>query len=497
MTQPLIGSHLSTAGGWDKLIERSHEEHGTTFAFFPCSPYGRRSKALDPDGAAAFGAHLKTEHYGPLVVHAPYVYNFAGKDEGKRAFAIDALAEDMRLLAPIRAAGQETYLNIHPGSHVGQGTENGCRLIADALNHVAEQACDTGIPILPETMAGKGTECGRSFEEIASIISQLDNPEAGYDLVDDYDGVIRQLDDVIGLGKIKAIHANDSMYGLASHKDRHANIGDGKLGLQFFTRLVNDPRLNTLPMILEPRKPHPTRTAKKSHCCETYASTKRHTTTRHTTTSPQQRDNRTMNTNTTPTALIITANPEHHSLTNAAGKAFAEGFRAHGGDTDTLDLYDAGFNPVYTSADRAHYLGKADMPEDVAAIQTRLAQADVITLVFPIYWYTMPAMIKGLFDRVICRGFAYNADGTPGALAGKTVRVIMLTGGPESWYKSDGIGEALDNQIRRQMLRKYCGVEDTEIIYVDNLSMGDDDPAKREAAAAQLARIEELGASLA
>ena len=270
MTQPLIGSHLSTAGGWDKLIERSHEEHGTTFAFFPCSPYGRRSKALDPDGAAAFGAHLKTEHYGPLVVHAPYVYNFAGKDEGKRAFAIDALAEDMRLLAPIRAAGQETYLNIHPGSHVGQGTENGCRLIADALNRVAEQAGDTGIPILLETMAGKGTECGRSFEEIASIISQLDNPEtvgvtfdtchvfdAGYDLVDDYDGVIRQLDDVIGLGKIKAIHANDSMYGLASHKDRHANIGDGKLGLQFFPRLVNDPRLNTLPMILETKETTP------------------------------------------------------------------------------------------------------------------------------------------------------------------------------------------------------------------------------------------------
>lgn len=270
MTQPLIGSHLSTAGGWDKLIERSHEEHGTTFAFFPCSPYGRRSKALDPDGAAAFGAHLKTEHYGPLVVHAPYVYNFAGKDEGKRAFAIDALAEDMRLLAPIRAAGQETYLNIHPGSHVGQGAENGCRLIADALNRVAEQAGDTGIPILLETMAGKGTECGRSFEEIASIISQLDNPEtvgvtfdtchvfdAGYDLVDDYDGVIRQLDDVIGLGKIKAIHANDSMYGLASHKDRHANIGDGKLGLQFFPRLVNDPRLNTLPMILETKETTP------------------------------------------------------------------------------------------------------------------------------------------------------------------------------------------------------------------------------------------------
>ncbi|WP_034528223.1 NAD(P)H-dependent oxidoreductase [Bifidobacterium stellenboschense] len=204
-----------------------------------------------------------------------------------------------------------------------------------------------------------------------------------------------------------------------------------------------------------------------------------------------------MNTTTTRTALIITANPEHHSLTNATGKAFAEGFHAHGGETRILDLYDAGFNPVYTSADRAHYLGKADMPKDVAAIQARLAQADVIALVFPIYWYTMPAMVKGLFDRVICRGFAYNADGTPGALAGKTVRVIMLTGGPESWYESDGIGEALDNQIRRQTFMKYCGVKDVEIVYVDNLSMGDDDPAKREAAAKQLDGIRQLGASLA
>ncbi|PLS26407.1 deoxyribonuclease IV [Bifidobacterium parmae] len=270
MTELLIGSHLSTAGGWDKLIERSHAERGTTFAFFPRSPYGRRSKALDPDGAAAFGARLAAEHYGPLVVHAPYVYNLAGKDPAKRAFAIDALAEDLHLLAPIRAAGQETYLNIHPGSHVGQGAETGCRLIAEALDRVREQAAGTGITILLETMAGKGTECGRSFEELASIIDRLadsDNVgvtfdtchvcDAGYDLIDDYDEVIRKLDDIIGLDKVKAIHANDSMYGLASHKDRHANIGDGKLGLPFFTRLVNDPRMNTLPMILETKETTP------------------------------------------------------------------------------------------------------------------------------------------------------------------------------------------------------------------------------------------------
>ena len=279
MTGLLIGSHLSTSGGWAQLIERSHEEHGTTFAFFPRSPYGKQSKSLNPTGARTFAERLKAEHYGPIVAHAPYVYNLAGKDEAKRTFAIDALAEDLRLLAPIRAAGQDIYLNIHPGSHVGQGAEQGCRLIADGLNHVfnalaeddgAEDA-DVRVPVLLETMAGKGTECGRSFEQLRSIIDAVDDGErlgvtldtchvydAGYDLLDDYDGVIRQLDDTIGLDKVKAIHANDSIFGLGSHKDRHANIGEGKLGLPFFTHLVNDPRMATLPMILETKEQTPT-----------------------------------------------------------------------------------------------------------------------------------------------------------------------------------------------------------------------------------------------
>ena len=167
--------------------------------------------------------------------------------------------------------------------------------------------------------------------------------------------------------------------------------------------------------------------------------------------------------------LVITSNPEKDSMTDAVGAAFAAGAVERGASADVLDLYDEGFNPVYSAADRAHYLGHAPMPEDVVPIQRRLAQADVIALVFPIYWYTMPAMVKGLFDRVICRGFAYHPDGTPGALADKTVRVIMLTG----------------------------GVKDVELVYVDNLSMGDDSSDKRKAAAAQLEGIRQLGASLA
>lgn len=269
MTKLFIGSHLSTSGGWKALLERSHDENGSAFAFFPRSPYGKRSKALDPSTAGEFGTQLKAEGYGPLVVHAPYVYNLAGKDEDKRRFAINALAEDIELLTPIREAGQETYINIHPGAHVGQGAETGCRLISEGLNQVFERA--NGIMVLLETMAGKGTECGRNFEELATIMDGIDNKtnvgvtfdtchvlDAGYDLVNDYDGVMRQLDDVIGLNTVKAIHVNDSQFGLNSHKDRHANIGEGQLGLPFFTRLVNDPNMARLPMILETKEQTPT-----------------------------------------------------------------------------------------------------------------------------------------------------------------------------------------------------------------------------------------------
>lgn len=280
-----VGSHLSASGGWNALIKRSHEQDGNTFAFFPRSPYGSRSKSLTPAAAAEFGHQLHAEGYGPLVAHAPYVYNFAAKDSAKRDFAVQALAEDLKLLAPVAAAGQRIYLNIHPGSHVGQGVEEGLRLIAEGLNRVNEIVSasvpsatsggggdgtdDTAVPILLETMAGKGTECGSTFEQIAAIISQVDlrwRPsigvtldtchvyDAGYDLLSDFDGVLDEFDRTIGLDRLKAIHVNDSQFGLGSHKDRHANIGHGKLGLEFFARLVNDERTAPLPMILETKE---------------------------------------------------------------------------------------------------------------------------------------------------------------------------------------------------------------------------------------------------
>lgn len=200
--------------------------------------------------------------------HAPYVYNLAGKDEAKRTFAIEALAEDIELLTAIREAGQEVYINTHPGAHVGQGSETGCRLISEGLNQVFERAA--GVMVLLETMAGKGTECGRNFDELATIMDGVENKanvgvtfdtchvlDAGYDLVHDYDGVMRQLDEAIGLAKVKAIHVNGSQFGLGSHKDRHANIGEGQLGIPFFTRLVNDPTMAKLPMILETKEQTP------------------------------------------------------------------------------------------------------------------------------------------------------------------------------------------------------------------------------------------------
>ena len=181
----------------------------------------------------------------------------------------EKLAEDIELLTAIREAGQEVYINIHPGAHVGQGTETGCRLISEGLNQVFERT--TGVMVLLETMAGKGTECGRNFEELATIMNGVENKanvgvtfdtchvlDAGYDLENDYDGVMRQLDEAIGLARVKAIHVNDSQFGLGSHKDRHANIGQGQLGIPFFTRLVNDPTMAKLPMILETKEQTPT-----------------------------------------------------------------------------------------------------------------------------------------------------------------------------------------------------------------------------------------------
>ncbi|RBQ00009.1 NAD(P)H-dependent oxidoreductase [Bifidobacterium xylocopae] len=195
--------------------------------------------------------------------------------------------------------------------------------------------------------------------------------------------------------------------------------------------------------------------------------------------------------------VAITANPDPKSLTDAVGNAFLNGAAEGGASTDLIDLNTEGFNPVYTMEDRLHFLDQGPLPEDVAAMQGRIADADVLAFVFPVYWFSMPALMKGFIDRVLCRRFAYNVDGTPGVLAGRKVRLIMLCGAEEERLRADGVDEAIDIQLVRRTLGDYCGVGDVEKIYVDQLVAGDDDPQVREAIERRLVEITLMGRRLA
>ncbi|MCI1915136.1 MAG: deoxyribonuclease IV [Bifidobacteriaceae bacterium] len=263
-----LGQHLSTTNGWGGLVEQAKAHDNTAFAFFPRSPYGRESKKLKSEDPAPLVDAQRTLGWGPLVAHAPYVYNLAGKDAGKRAFAITSMQEDAQLLATAVPEGGTIYFNFHPGSHVGQGMDTGIRLIADGLKEVLPQVPDS-VQILLETMAGKGTEVGSKFEELAAIIAHLDAEapdvsarvgvtldtchvyDAGYDVLQNLTGVLAEFNEVVGLNRLKALHINDSKFGFQSHKDRHAPIGLGELGVDFFGEVVNNPTLKKLPMVLE------------------------------------------------------------------------------------------------------------------------------------------------------------------------------------------------------------------------------------------------------
>ncbi|WEV65352.1 NAD(P)H-dependent oxidoreductase [Bifidobacterium sp. ESL0764] len=195
--------------------------------------------------------------------------------------------------------------------------------------------------------------------------------------------------------------------------------------------------------------------------------------------------------------LAFTANPEPASLTQTIGKAFLEGAAEKGATTEFVDLHAIGFDPTYRMSDRKQYLDEAPMPDDVAALQQKILDADVIALVFPVYWCQMPAMMKGFTERVLCRHFGYNPDGSKSAIADKKFRVIMLTGSSEQWYRESGIHDAIHKQVIYYMFHHYCGVDDAELVYVDNLEMGDDSPKARAAVAKQIEHIKQLGASMA
>ena len=228
-----------------------------TFAFFTRNPRGSKAKPEDPADAANAVRLLEEHRFGKLVAHGAYTMNLCTADSDARAFAASVLEDDLRRMAALPG----NFYNFHPGSHVGQGTEAGIEYIAEAL----KQAMSHGYPVtvLLETMAGKGSEIGGKFEELKAIIDAVGSNDlgvcldtchvhdGGYDIVNDLDGVLAEFDRVVGLDRLKALHLNDSKNPFASHKDRHACLGEGSLGMDTFRTIVNHPLLKDKPMILE------------------------------------------------------------------------------------------------------------------------------------------------------------------------------------------------------------------------------------------------------
>ena len=258
MSGLLLGCHLSTSRGYAAMAGDAVSIGATTFAFFTRNPRGGNARALDADDLSAFLDICGAHGMGPLVAHAPYTYNLCSSKPETVEFARRAMREDLERM---EALPGHLY-NFHPGSHVKQGADVGVRLICEGLNEVLEPGQRT--TVLLETMAGKGTEVGRSFDELARIIDGVVHDEllgvcldtchvadAGYDIVGDLGGVLDEFDRVVGLDRLRALHLNDSKNPLGSHKDRHERIGQGTLGLATFASVVTEPRLAGLPMVLE------------------------------------------------------------------------------------------------------------------------------------------------------------------------------------------------------------------------------------------------------
>ena len=252
-----IGCHLSTTGGYRSTVKTALSIGANTFAFFTRNPRGSKAKAEDPADAAKAMELMREHQFGPLVAHGAYTMNLCTADPEARAFAAEILTDDLRRMSLLPG----NFYNFHPGSHVGQGVEAGIEYIAKAL----KQALSHGYPVkvLLETMAGKGSEIGGRFEELKGIMDAVGSEnvgvcldtchvyDGGYDIVQDLDGVLAEFDSVIGLDRLWALHLNDSKNPFASHKDRHECICRGSLGEETFRAIVNHPRLQGKPMILE------------------------------------------------------------------------------------------------------------------------------------------------------------------------------------------------------------------------------------------------------
>lgn len=263
-----VGCHLSASGGYLAMAQTAVSIGADVFQFFTRNPRGGAAKPVDKADVAAFLEYAEANGIGPILAHAPYTLNAAGAEQRVREFAESVMVDDLRRLELTPGA----MYNFHPGSHVGQGADVGIGLIASHLRRVVTAAAEGGktlsTTILLETMSGKGSEVGGSFEEVRAVIDAAEAQfeirpslgvcldtchvwDAGYDIVGDLDGVLAEFDRVVGLGRLKAIHINDSMNVRGARKDRHEKIGKGRIGLDAFRRIVRHPALRSLPFYLE------------------------------------------------------------------------------------------------------------------------------------------------------------------------------------------------------------------------------------------------------
>ncbi|MEE7582418.1 MAG: deoxyribonuclease IV [Oscillospiraceae bacterium] len=253
-----LGCHLSVSGGFEKMGKDALKLGADTLQFFTRNPRGANAKKIDENDTKAFVNLMQQNNFGKIIAHAPYTLNPCSADENTRNFALKIFKDDLSRMEYI----PNNYYNFHPGSHTGQGVDIGINQIANMLNKSLTENQST--IVLLETMAGKGTEIGRSFQELQAIIDKVELKnkigvcldtchifDAGYDIVNNLDGVLKEFNSVIGLDRLKAIHLNDSKNAMGSHKDRHETIGNGNIGLSAMFKIVNHPLLQGLPFCLE------------------------------------------------------------------------------------------------------------------------------------------------------------------------------------------------------------------------------------------------------
>lgn len=253
-----IGCHLSISNGFEAIGKQAIEIGANTFQFFTRNPRGGAARKIDRADADALRELMRANGFSQILAHAPYTMNLCSSKAETREFAFNTLADDLERMEYLPG----NLYNFHPGSHTGQGAEAGINQIAEALNNAMFSEMNT--TVLLETMAGKGTEVGGRFEELAEIISRVKYNEkigvcldtchvfdAGYDIVNHFDEVLNEFDRIIGLDRLKAVHLNDSMNYLGCHKDRHQKIGEGAIGLEAVKNIINNRHINKLPILLE------------------------------------------------------------------------------------------------------------------------------------------------------------------------------------------------------------------------------------------------------